>query len=295
MARLARGRAPVRGVDPAAAVSSRAQSRGRGVRSIRERIVVTILLLTSFGLGLSGVVAYVLQSTRIRNSAFEELERDRGQFIALAAANSNPANSGKPFVNASELLSAGMQSKPLSDAGGAMALSDGKVIWTAPASATVRPESNELFKQTAISASLKQQSTNERFTQGGVDWAYSVVPVVFAETGEQGALVRVIDLTIERRGLNDTFTTYTVVAIGAIVSIAGITWLVMSRLLLPISWVQRTAEEISEHDISRRIPVRGNDDLAALTHTVNTMLDRLESAVGAQKRLLDDVGHELRT
>ncbi len=257
--------------------------------------MVTILLLTSFGLGLSGVVAYVLQSTRIRNSAFEELERDRGQFIALAAANSNPANSGKPFVNASELLSAGMQSKPLSDAGGAMALSDGKVIWTAPASATVRPESNELFKQTAISASLKQQSTNERFTQGGVDWAYSVVPVVFAETGEQGALVRVIDLTIERRGLNDTFTTYTVVAIGAIVSIAGITWLVMSRLLLPISWVQRTAEEISEHDISRRIPVRGNDDLAALTHTVNTMLDRLESAVGAQKRLLDDVGHELRT
>ena len=265
------------------------------MRSIRERIVVTILLLTTFGLGLSGVVAYVLQSTRIQNSAFAELARDEEQFRNLAAGNANPENSGKPFVNASELLSAGMQSKPLSDSGGAMALSGGKVIWTAPVSARVRPENNEVFKQVAISASVSSQTTTDRFLLGGTDWAYSVVPVVFAETGEQGALVRVIDLTIERRGLNDTFTTYVVVSVGAILAIVGITWLVMSRLLQPISWVQRTAEEITEHDISRRIQVRGNDDLAALTHTVNTMLDRLESAVGAQKRLLDDVGHELRT
>jgi len=69
----------------------------------------------------------------------------------------------------------------------------------------------------------------------------------------------------------------------------------MARLLQPISWLQRTAGEITEHDLKRRIPVRGNDDLAALTTTVNGMLDRLESTVEAQKSLLDDVGHELRT
>ena len=41
--------------------------------------------------------------------------------------------------------------------------------------------------------------------------------------------------------------------------------------------------------------MRGSDDLSALAGTVNGMLDRLESAVGAQRELLDDVGHELRT
>ena len=57
----------------------------------------------------------------------------------------------------------------------------------------------------------------------------------------------------------------------------------------------RTAQQISESDLSQRIPVTGRDDLTALTVTVNDMLDRLETSFKGQRQLLDDVGHELRT
>ena len=36
-------------------------------------------------------------------------------------------------------------------------------------------------------------------------------------------------------------------------------------------------------------------NLPSLTVTVNEMLDRLDGALSAQRQLLDDVGHELRT
>ncbi|HMR21797.1 MAG TPA: HAMP domain-containing sensor histidine kinase, partial [Micropruina sp.] len=72
-------------------------------------------------------------------------------------------------------------------------------------------------------------------------------------------------------------------------------WLLVGRLLQPIRLLRTAAEDITEHDLSRRIAVHGNDDLSALTRTVNAMLDRLNAAMGSQRQLLDDVGHELRT
>src|SRR5690606_18801867 len=42
-------------------------------------------------------------------------------------------------------------------------------------------------------------------------------------------------------------------------------------------------------------PVRGNDDVSALTETINGMLERLSVARHAQSRLLADVRHELMT
>ncbi len=39
----------------------------------------------------------------------------------------------------------------------------------------------------------------------------------------------------------------------------------------------------------------GHDDVADLGHSFNAMLDRLEDSFASQRRLLDDVGHEMRT
>jgi signal transduction histidine kinase len=270
------------------------KKRAPGIASIRERLVVTILLLTFFGIGLSGSVAYVLQWGRIQSQAYSQLSRDASDFKELANSNIDPGT-GKPFTSVSDLLRGALQSKTLSESGGILGITDGKVYWKGNSSLVVRPEENAAFVALAVEKSKLDFVTTERYSKGSTDYAYLVVPVKWTDTGENGALVRVIDLNIERRALNDTFITYSLVGAGAIAITAMITWLVMARLLQPISWLQRTAEEITEHDLKRRIPVRGNDDLAALTTTVNGMLDRLESTVEAQKSLLDDVGHELRT
>jgi two-component system, OmpR family, sensor kinase len=67
------------------------------------------------------------------------------------------------------------------------------------------------------------------------------------------------------------------------------------RILAPVRLVTRTARSISDTDLSRRIPVRGHDEIAELSGTFNEMLERLEAAFGTQRRFVDDAGHELRT
>ncbi len=72
-------------------------------------------------------------------------------------------------------------------------------------------------------------------------------------------------------------------------------WLVSGQILKPIRLVQRTAAELTERDLTRRIEVQGRDDIADLAATFNAMLDRLEKAFATEKRFVDDAGHELRT
>ncbi|MEV0082418.1 ATP-binding protein [Saccharopolyspora sp. NPDC050642] len=72
-------------------------------------------------------------------------------------------------------------------------------------------------------------------------------------------------------------------------------WVVAGLILAPVRAVRQAAAEISEHDLTRRIPVEGRDDIAALADQFNAMLDRLEDAFRIQRQFVDDAGHELRT
>ncbi|MBT2515211.1 HAMP domain-containing histidine kinase [Arthrobacter sp. ISL-30] len=72
-------------------------------------------------------------------------------------------------------------------------------------------------------------------------------------------------------------------------------WLVAGQILRPVREVRRVADDISENDLTARVPVQGNDDISALAVTFNTMLDRLEVAYRTQRAFVDDASHELRT
>jgi signal transduction histidine kinase len=120
-------------------------------------------------------------------------------------------------------------------------------------------------------------------------------PVRFRSDAEAGALLVVTRLEVGRAALRDTMRTYAIVSALALLLVAGAAFLLTGRLLALLRRLRRTAEEITETDLSRRIPVSGNDDITALTGTVNTMLERLEAAFTEQRRFLDDAGHELKT
>src|SRR5262249_34364851 len=48
-------------------------------------------------------------------------------------------------------------------------------------------------------------------------------------------------------------------------------------------------------DLSKRLEVEGRDELGRLADSFNTTLDALERSVEAQRQLVADAGHELRT
>ncbi len=83
---------------------------------------------------------------------------------------------------------------------------------------------------------------------------------------------------------------------GSIFLVAtAVAWVAAGRVLRPLRSLTQTARSIGESDLSQRIAVEGSDEVAELGYTFNSMLDRLEAAFEAQRRFIDDAGHELRT
>ncbi|GAA4552805.1 sensor histidine kinase [Amycolatopsis samaneae] len=75
-----------------------------------------------------------------------------------------------------------------------------------------------------------------------------------------------------------------------------IAWLAVHRSLRPVEAIRAEVAEISAHDLGRRVPApRSGDELARLAVTMNTMLERLDTAVARQGRFTADASHELRT
>ncbi|MGO1770020.1 MAG: MtrAB system histidine kinase MtrB [Microbacterium sp.] len=81
-----------------------------------------------------------------------------------------------------------------------------------------------------------------------------------------------------------------------------ITWLVLRSVADPIIEVADRSRRLADGDLSVRIPVDGEDELAALGSSFNQMADSIEGQIGelaelslVQQRFVSDVSHELRT
>ncbi|MBQ1023448.1 cell wall metabolism sensor histidine kinase WalK [Micromonospora sp. C95] len=97
--------------------------------------------------------------------------------------------------------------------------------------------------------------------------------------------------------LLQTVRDYSLIALGGLfVASLGIGWVLSGRALRPVGAIARTAREIQATDLSRRIRLTGpRDELRDLGDTIDSMLDRLEHAFQAQRQLIDDASHELRS
>jgi heavy metal sensor kinase len=85
-------------------------------------------------------------------------------------------------------------------------------------------------------------------------------------------------------------------AIISVVILAGLGGLFLaSRVLKPVEQITKTAQEIEESDLSRRITVKNDDELGRLASTLNDMIGRLEAAFSRQRQFTADASHELRT
>jgi len=67
-------------------------------------------------------------------------------------------------------------------------------------------------------------------------------------------------------------------------------------VIRPISELTRAAEHIeATGDLGRRIGARGGDEVGRMAQRFDSMLDRVQASQAAQRRLVADASHELRT
>ena len=264
--------------------------RLQAVFPVRARLTLSMAVLTSLALLTAGVVIWTLESRRLSADAVDAATTEVSALRRYAQDPVDPAT-GKRYGSAEEVLRAFMnRNTPGPDQMLALWTTDSVPL------VTVSPRRKVVTEQSFLDAvrplASTGGSTQVRTTRGEV--LLTVQPVV-GTTGPEAALVVVTFLDDERESLRDLMRTYAIVSGLALLLITGLAAWQSRRLLRPLGDLAEAAREISESDLSRRVPESGNDDITALTRTVNAMLDRLERAFADQRQFIDDAGHELRT
>jgi two-component system OmpR family sensor kinase len=83
---------------------------------------------------------------------------------------------------------------------------------------------------------------------------------------------------------------------GTVVVATAAAWAAATRSLRRVQAMSDLADEWREHDLSARFhPGPGGDEIAQLGRTLDQLLDRIVDALSAERRLSDEIAHELRT
>jgi two-component system, OmpR family, sensor histidine kinase MprB len=114
--------------------------------------------------------------------------------------------------------------------------------------------------------------------------------------GGQGAVLIARPLTEVDREMSRVLAILAIVGIAGIAIAAALGAIVARAALAPIARFTRRTETLAgDLNLSERLPEEGRDELARLASSFNATLDALERSVIAQRNLVADASHELRT
>ncbi|MDP9998785.1 sensor histidine kinase [Pseudarthrobacter sulfonivorans] len=259
----------------------------------RWRIAGWILLTTALTLLAVLLTVRSLMVNQARVQAHQAISQELQEFRAFAKEGVDPTTA-LPFTSIEKMLERYL-SRQSAASGEVILGSVGQRVLYTPSGAMNSPDAgHQLPSDTELLDSIRsgQAASGIAATSAGeMHWAR--LPI---ESGSDTGFLIVGDYMAPREAqVASTTVTIFFVSLGGLAVTAGIAWLVAGQILRPIREVRRVAEDISESDLTARVPVQGNDDIAALALTFNTMLDRLEGAYRTQRAFVDDASHELRT
>ena len=123
---------------------------------------------------------------------------------------------------------------------------------------------------------------------------YAAVPLFFG--GQSlGSFVVAYFYDHERGDVNEAVRIVGAVAGGMLVLGTLVAFFAAGRILAPLRELRDAARSVSGTEMTRRIEVEGEDEIADLGRAFNRMLDRLATAFVGQRDFIRDVSHELRT
>jgi signal transduction histidine kinase len=256
--------------------------------SVRTRITAAVALLVTLALTGAGAIVYAIEAERIEKQMVAEIDQELAEFAALQEDGINP-ETRRPFADVDAMLDTFLARNVPDD-------NEILVSWYRGGPRTTSSQRDFVesrFFRDVVGPLVADNGTTRVDVP---DYGAALITVQTVRSGEEtGALVVVTYLDLARSGLRETMRTYAIVALLSLLLVTAIASWLSGRLLAPLRTLRETAEDIGETDLAQRLPVTGNDDITALTRTVNGMLDRLESAFVGQRQFLDDAGHELKT
>jgi len=230
---------------------------------------------------------------RLSREIDSELSHEFDEVAALQRTRVDPQTK-RLFVDADQLLLAALAQAAPTGSQELVALSDGGVIGRSPKAPMLALESDP--RLVARWAAVSRRTFSTIHTSAGTVRVLAV-PVTLQSTNgpARDVFVAASFVDSERAAVDTTVRIAAGVGAGALVVAVGLAWLIAGRVLAPVRQLEETARSITESDLSHRLVVNGDDELARLAATFNGMLDRVAGAFRSQRQFIDDAGHELRT
>lgn len=260
----------------------------------RLRIAAWIVLTAAAGLAALVLTVHSALQADVARRANAQVVQELAEFRQFAATGVDP-QTAKPFASITRLFEVYLSRQQPEDAEIIIGwLADSRTWLETRGQRLTSPEFDLVTDgDTALLETILRERRGVGGTRSG-QLRWGSLPVVLSGRPVGTVAVAVYIDPMAEEAVQIT-RLVAVVGLGSLVLIAGISALVAGQILRPVREVRRAAAEITEHDLSRRIPVTGGDDVADVAVQFNAMLDRIQEAFDAEQRFVDDAGHELRT
>lgn len=268
--------------------------------SLRDRIAAVSGIAVAVAVLLGAVLAYVAIRSELRGEVDGAL-RDRAAALAGFGGGGGPGGmtiGGPGGGDQGEHLFGPKGPPGYRDFGRhapAFGGAAGYVQVVSPRGAVLRPpEETGVLPASGEALKIAASGDGQRFDDVHVDGDHLRVLTIGA--GPLGAVQIARPLAEVDSMLGKVRLILFLMAVGGVALGFALGAGVARTALAPIRRFTSGTEEIaSAGDVSRRMPVEGDDELARLARSFNATLDELEASVDAQRQLVADAGHELRT
>lgn len=267
----------------------------RGLGSLRWRIIFWITCVVLVALACVIVITRSVLQTQVTDAANSAVEQEIEEFQQFAAEGTDPLTA-EPFVSPQRLIEVYLSRQIPAEDEVLLGLVDGQLIQMdlSELSGNFReplPSASPLAHE--ILHSAEPAGVFEYPEAGSAHWGR----IEFQSPGDPEPSYFAVAVFTQgtRAEVDDEVRTISLIGLGGVAAAFGIAWLIAGQIIAPIRNLRQVASSISNSDLTRRVPVEGNDEIAQLAHTFNSMLDRIEVAYADQRKFVDDAGHELRT
>ncbi len=252
--------------------------------SLRRRMVLLTAVAVAFAVVLSAVACYLAVQSSLRGRLDHQLRAQASLIVAASSTNGFPIRRPRLSLKPGDFRFP----RPSVQNQGDLA------VLSASGAVHQRPGDPTHFTVTAHDLAVARGQAGAYFRNGHA--GDTPVRVYVAPAGKGRAVMVAQALTDLNNTLHDlTVILFAIAAAG--IAIAVLLGLFVARAAVaPVNLLRRAAEHVrSTGDLSRRINVTGNDDLGGLGRSFNNMLGALEESQRAQRQLVADASHELRT